>query len=85
LISFPLTQRIRIHVRCSQIAASLDHQDFDQVEDAFRTAANLWLAGRSACRRLVANDTRAERTKAKYEPCSVAKNRQSPPTAPLLS
>lgn len=45
-----------VAARCSQIAISLDSQDLGQVAHVFRSAANLWLAGRSACRRLVGND-----------------------------
>lgn len=48
-----------VAARCSQITISLDGQDFSQVEHTFASAANLWLTGRSACRRLMASDKNA--------------------------
>lgn len=48
-----------VAARRSQISISLNSQEFAQIEHDFRSAANLWLAGRSACRRLMANGLEA--------------------------
>ena len=43
----------RVKTRCGQLAASIDEHDFDNVECIARDAANMWLTGRAACRRLL--------------------------------
>lgn len=44
---------IGVKTRCNQLAASIAEHDFESVEYSARDAANMWLTGRAACRRLV--------------------------------
>lgn len=48
-----------VETRCNDLVTLLDNHDFGQVEHTVRSAANLWLAGRAAYRRLVERDTEA--------------------------
>lgn len=48
-----------VETRCNDLATLLDNHDFGQLEHTVRSAANLWLAGRAAYRRLVERDTEA--------------------------
>ena len=44
-----------VQARCAQMARSIDNHDFENAEYMARNASNFWLAGRVACRRLVAS------------------------------
>jgi hypothetical protein len=39
--------------RCRQLRAAVERHDFEEVEYLAQSATNVWLAGRSACRRLI--------------------------------
>lgn len=45
-----------VDTRCQHLTTLLDMRDMDRVEHVVRSAANLWLAGRAAYRRLVERD-----------------------------
>lgn len=42
-----------VDTRCQHLTTLLDMRDLERVDHVVRSAANLWLAGRAACRRLV--------------------------------
>lgn len=45
-----------VETRCSDLTSLLDRGDLDRLDHVARNAANLWLTGRSAYRRLVERD-----------------------------
>lgn len=45
-----------VDTRCSDLTSLLDRGDLDRLEHVARSAANLWLTGRSAYRRLLERD-----------------------------
>jgi hypothetical protein len=44
---------IGVRTRCQQIEGGIENHDYERVGHLAQAAANLWLTGRSACRRLV--------------------------------
>ena len=42
-----------VKTRCRELAVSIDEHDFENVEFTARDAANMWLTGRAACRRII--------------------------------
>ena len=42
-----------VETRCIQLSTSIDNHDFEDTEYTAQGAANVWLAGRVACRRLL--------------------------------
>ena len=43
-----------VRTRCAQLTTLIGDHDFEGVEYTARNAADIWLAGRAACRRLIA-------------------------------
>lgn len=50
-----------VETRCEHMAGRIDAHDVDGFVHAARCATNLWLAGRSACRRVLARGNGASR------------------------
>jgi hypothetical protein len=67
-----------VDTRCNDLTAVLDSGDLGHVEHAARSAVNLWLTGRSACRRIV------ERERPNSQQVAVARQRLNTAYARLL-